>query len=142
MPAYDYLCKNPTCQRRFEVVKSIKDYNRAEPCPSCDGRETIKQLSAPRVVTDFPGYSCPITGDWVEGKKAHRENLAKHGCRIQEPGETQAIQRSRDAEEAALDASLENDVGRQIEAMPQRKREQLENELSRGVSAEAVRSTA
>lgn len=46
-------------------------------------------FSAPpaSVLRDYESYNCPITGKLIEGRKAHRENLEKHGCRIFEPGE-------------------------------------------------------
>jgi hypothetical protein len=30
---------------------------------------------------DLPGYQSPITGLWVEGRKARREDLRRSGCR-------------------------------------------------------------
>jgi hypothetical protein len=42
------------------------------------------------IATDYPGYVSPSTGKWVEGKKAHLEDLKRSGCRIYEKGETEA----------------------------------------------------
>lgn len=33
------------------------------------------------VQPDTPGYESPITGLWVEGRRARRDDLARHGCR-------------------------------------------------------------
>lgn len=44
---------------------------------------------------DYEGYTCPITGAWVEGRKAHRENLKRHGCRVLERGEKEDARRQR-----------------------------------------------
>jgi hypothetical protein len=37
-------------------------------------------VCAPSVVPDTPAYRSPITGEWIEGRKARREDLKKHGC--------------------------------------------------------------
>ena len=51
-------------------------------------------------------YQCPITGREINGKRAHEENLARHGCRVLESGEAEdAARRRRDAEKS-LDAAL------------------------------------
>lgn len=33
---------------------------------------------------DYEGYQSPVTGEWIEGKRAHREDLKRHGCRLYE----------------------------------------------------------
>lgn len=32
------------------------------------------------VIADVPAYRSMITGEMIEGRKAHREHLRKHGC--------------------------------------------------------------
>lgn len=39
------------------------------------------QICAPTVISDLPAYRSPITGEWVDGRRARREDLAKHDCR-------------------------------------------------------------
>lgn len=63
------------------------------------------------VVRDYEGYDCPVTGKWVEGRAAHRENLKKHGCHILEKGEARDNERNRiEAEERTIDALAEKVV--------------------------------
>lgn len=50
--------------------------------------------SAAQISEDYKGYTCPITGDWVEGRRAHRENLKKHGCRVFEKGEREHYEKN------------------------------------------------
>lgn len=38
------------------------------------------EVCAPRITPDTPGYHSPITGEWIEGRAARREDLKKHGC--------------------------------------------------------------
>lgn len=40
-----------------------------------------------QILRDIDGYTCPVSGKWIEGRAAHRENLKRTGCRIFEPGE-------------------------------------------------------
>ena len=55
---------------------------------------------------DIEGYSCPVTGKWIDGRKAHRDNLARHGCRIMEKGEKEDFNKRR----ADADKQMERDV--------------------------------
>lgn len=48
--------------------------------------------------SDYAGYSCPTTGKWIEGRKAHRENLKRQGCRLFEKGERQEYIRNKERE--------------------------------------------
>lgn len=52
---------------------------------------------------DYQGYDCPITGRFIEGRAAHRENLKRHGCRNLEKGEHEwaAKRREENRREAA-----------------------------------------
>ena len=34
----------------------------------------------PMVIGDTPGYQSPVTGEWIEGRRARRYDLQKHGC--------------------------------------------------------------
>ena len=38
------------------------------------------QVTLPQYTPDTPGYASPITGEWIEGRRARREDLKKHGC--------------------------------------------------------------
>lgn len=137
MPTYDFDC--PNCgNTETDVLRSLAEYETPFPCPQC-GMLMKQRLSAPMIAMDYTGYTCPVTGDWVEGRRAHRENLKKHGCRVLEPGEREDVMRQRAAEEKALDAKLEQTVGAAIEAMPPRKQEQLYTELKAGADTAVVR---
>lgn len=75
-------------------------------------------------------YQCPITGREINGKRAHEENLARHGCRVLESGEAEdAARRRRDAEKS-LDAALDSGIDRIIDGMGHDKRESLVREIT------------
>lgn len=43
---------------------------------------------------DYSGYTCPVSGAWIEGRAAHKENLKRTGCRLLEKGEREHNERS------------------------------------------------
>lgn len=137
MPIYSYKC--PTCARKRDVFKRIADLDRVENCLNC-GFAMNRQLAAPMVRGDYPGYDCPITGKWIEGRRAHEENLKKHGCRVYEPGETEAGKRRRAAEEAALDSAVESTVEEFVETLPTAKKERLAAEIESGLDVQLTRN--
>jgi len=44
-------------------------------------------FAVPMIVSDYEAYECPVTGDMIEGRHAHSENLKRNDCRLLEPGE-------------------------------------------------------
>lgn len=136
MPMYDYKC--PTCGGRREVVVPIAQIDDPVECLKC-GPPMLRQISAPRVLGDYAPYQCPITGKLIEGRKAHRENLAQHGCRILEPGETDSYVRSRRREEAKLDSAIEATADELIAKLPTDKRDRLAAEMEHGLDAQITR---
>ena len=41
--------------------------------------------NVPYVVSDIPGYRSPINGEWIEGRKARREDLKRNDCVERDP---------------------------------------------------------
>lgn len=136
MPLYEYECK--ACGKLRDVVLRLSELDQPVACPVC-ATPMGRLLSAPHIQVDYPGYVCPVSGSWVEGRAAHKANLAKHGCRILEPGE-QAVRDKRLADEDRdFDKKLERTVGEVIHAMPPEKQRKLATELEHGASATVVR---
>lgn len=129
MPTYRYHC--PGCARDFDIFKRLADFAREERCSHCSF-QLQRRILAPAVMGDYQGYDCPITGKWIEGRRAHEENLKRHGCRVLEAGETEAYTRQKAADEAAFDDSVESTVEEFIEKLPAVKKERLANEVSAG----------
>lgn len=66
----------------------------------------------PRIASDYTAYECPVTGQMIEGRAAHSENLKRHDCRILEPGEkefnsTVGKQRLLDKMDADVDRAVD-----------------------------------
>lgn len=116
MPMYDYICE--CCEQRQTRFLAVSHYKEPQYCanPACgqfvengQGLDVNhpqspmrKLVVAPAVFGDYEGYISPATGEWVQGKKAHLEDLKKSGCRIFEPGERQQeIRRTQEREAAA-----------------------------------------
>jgi len=137
MPIYAYLCN--VCGGSRDVWKRIADLDRNETCQECATPGMVRRVTAPAVRGDYEGYRCPITDKWIEGRRAHMENLRKHGCRVLEPGEREGLTRQRAQEEAAFDASIDNTVQEFVETLPTRKREQLAAEIDNGLDLQVTR---
>lgn len=61
----------------------------------------------PMIVPDLPGYESPVTGKWIEGRKARREDLKRTNSRPwegieQERKEAAKIQRDNDRKQDQL----------------------------------------
>jgi len=139
MPIYRYKC--PTCNRQREVFRKLAEIDDLITCLE-DSFPMHRQICAPAVRGDYPGYDCPITGKWIEGKRAHQENLKLHGCRVLEPGETDQFKRRKAAEEAAFDSQIEETAAQLVTALPTEKREQLAAELDNGLDVEFTRTAS
>lgn len=139
MPIYEYWC--PKCAERFEAVHAVADYL-AETLHEVCGTLGEKRIFTPQLVCDdLPGYLSPVTEQWVEGKRARREDLKRSGCRPYDPGEKEEFVRRRAREDAALDRSIDEHVEASVSTMPARKRELLEQEVRAGATAEIVRQS-
>jgi putative FmdB family regulatory protein len=139
MPTYDYKCH--ACGARREVFLRLADLDKIVKCTKCP-HAMSREVSAPAVLGDYPGYHCPITDTWIEGRRAHQENLARHGCRVYEPGETEAFKRQRAAADAAFDRSIDATTEEFIAKLPTEKRDRFASEVEGGLTANIIRSTA
>lgn len=127
MPLYDIQCEAGHRSERFIPLENFSD-----PIVCDCGRSARRSISAPMFSVDNTGYTCPITGDWIGSKTAHKENLAKHGCRVLESGETDQARRVRQEQDQKLDKAIEDTVERTIESWDSGKKEALHNELVNG----------
>jgi hypothetical protein len=61
------------------------------------------------IVPDLPGYESPVTGKWVEGRKARREDLKRTGSRPYEgrAAEMQIANSYRESVEREMDRKAE-----------------------------------
>lgn len=137
MPIYVYKCS--ICGVKRELVQRIADLDKEPVYCSHDGFVMNRVIQAPMVFGDYEAYDCPITGKRIEGRRAHEENLKRHGCRVLEPGETNQAVRFRQQQEAALDRSIEETADRFITGLPTEKRDRLAAEMEHGLDASIVR---
>lgn len=49
----------------------------------------------PMINSEIPDYQSPVTGEWVSGRAARREDLKKHGCHEVDPPSKPLRERSR-----------------------------------------------
>lgn len=74
-----------------------------------DGYDDEPEADGPLVVPDLPGYVSPVTGLWVEGRRARREDLKRTGSRPYEGREQELkeIARRRQYEQREMEAKVE-----------------------------------
>lgn len=48
--------------------------------PMLNQFERSRPLQAPITFGDYDGYQSPVTGEWIEGRKARADDLKKHNC--------------------------------------------------------------
>jgi len=78
---------------------------------------------------DLPGYTSPITGKWIEGRRARRDDLRRHGCRPYEGREQEekVAARARAENERKLDQLAEKIAHRGWAEAPERVRRVFRN---------------
>jgi hypothetical protein len=63
------------------------------------------------VAPDLPGYESPVTGQWIDGRKARREDLKRNHCRPYELGEREHFLKNRDRD---FDRHMERVIDRAL----------------------------
>ena len=122
MPLYSYRCEK--CDQVFDEFRKYEDRDHAP--EHCDGAKVSRIFTVPMIASEektYPRYESPATGRWVQGRREHIEDLARSGCRIKEPGESDAyrkkvasgeLRREREAQMAKAVDSAVNEVARDM----------------------------
>lgn len=126
MPVYSYRCKS--CGNKEEKYLKIAQSQDIQICSVCS-HDLEKLIDAARLNVDYPGYTCPISGKWIEGKKAHKENLAKYGKRVLEKGEMEDAKRFRLAQDREFERKIDEDVDRQLAKLSTQEMENLAKDV-------------
>lgn len=125
MPLYEARCR--ACGSVHEYVRPIA---RCMETPICCAAPTEKViLSAPFGQVDIPAYESPITGEWIEGRAARRNDLAKHGCRPWEgmEQEQKVAAEARKRIDAEIDKQIETAAVDAWQALKPEQRRSLES---------------
>lgn len=134
MPIYDYRCVS--CGRMDTAFRRVADRFDS---PECCEKPMRKVIGAPMVVADIPGYTSPVDGRWIEGRRARQDDLKRHGCREYDPGERTQLAARKQREEADFERQVGQSVEAAIHQMPARTREKLIAEVESGVEARIIR---
>lgn len=62
------------------VYRNGRMVDKATGLPMLNQEERARPPQCPRVMGDYEGYLSPVTGEWIEGKRARRYDLEKHNC--------------------------------------------------------------
>lgn len=126
-----YQCE---CGKEFTKVEEVQK-DRAEcwcgsKAKAVDFEEVGRYNHKPHGrLYDLPSYQSPITGKWIDGRVARRNDLAASGCVEYEDGMKEEQIKRHAREDAELDKKVDEIVEKTIYEMPTEKREQLVTEL-------------
>lgn len=131
MPLHDWRCE---CGHIFEAFVSLEQLkvNPVIYLCSCGSPAEIVHLKAPTVRGDLPGYQSPVTGEWIEGKVARRNDLARHDCVPYDEGMKQDSATRKAHQEQELERGIDETIDAEISKMPAHKKELLEQEARAG----------
>ena len=136
MPLYDLKC-----QRTGKVFERFIPLESYEAPINCSCQSPANRVISPiRFSVENIGYDCPITGEWIGSKRQHENNLAKHGCRVYEAGETEQAKKAKAQADAEFERQIDITVEKEFEALPSAKKEALATELTAGVDLGYSRS--
>ena len=79
------------------------------------------------VIPDTPGYHSPVTGQWIEGRKARQRDLAVNKARPWEgmEQEKKEAMRRKKYEDEKLDKKLHKEVEQAFMSLPEQTRRNL-----------------
>lgn len=122
------------CGKKFSKVE--EQYKDKAECWCKGTAEAVSHIDVDRWVNkphnrmiELPSYLSPITGEWVDGRVARRNDLASSNCVEYDPGMKEEQDKRHAREDAQLDKKVDEHVEREIYAMPTEKREKLAAEL-------------
>lgn len=123
MPVYSYGCGK--CGREEDAFRSIEARHDG---PACCGAKMRIEIRPAYAQPDLPGYVSPVTGEWVDGRRARREDLKRTGSRPWEGMEAEKAEaaRRRKESEAKFDRKLDEGIRRAYHQLPPEKRRILE----------------
>lgn len=136
MPLYSYKCQ--ACNTAFDDFAPMA--KSAEPQFCRCGKLANRVITPTRISKDYDGYQCPVTDQWISGRRAHEENLKRQGCRVLEPGEKETNEQKKIRAEADFEKRLDQTVEKAIDSLPSEKKEKLANELSAGTDLSVDRA--
>lgn len=121
MPLYRYACP---CGHEEDAFRNVAARHDA---PTCHGPMQLV-ICAPAVQGDLPGYQSTVTGRWIEGRAARRDDLARSHARPYEgfAAEKREADRRLADRELKADRALEDSVRRAYHELPPAQRRILE----------------
>ena len=135
MPLYEYRCQTGHTTMKY---LPLAEYDVPQQC-KC-GLEASKILGVSTIsIQSTTDYTCPVTGKPITTRKAHEENLKRHGCRVLEKGENENASKYKAREEAIFEKRVEDTAEEFVHSLSTDKREQLGRELEYGLNLSVER---
>lgn len=102
MPTYDYKCKKTGCEKNYSVIKSIKEYDGRDLCPSCSSEgDRIFSSKVMFLGTKIEDAEFNVGLGVVTKSKRHRDEIARSRGLVEIGNEKpETIHKSMDAARA------------------------------------------
>lgn len=136
MPLHDFLC---CAGHTFEAFVPLVDLEKERLC-DCGSPAHRVFLTAPMGIVKNVEYTSPIDGRAITTKSARIEDMARHNCVEYDPEMKKDYMKRLERDNDALGRRVEETFDAEIERMPTRKRELLEQELRSGADLELTRA--
>lgn len=136
---YEWRCAKG---HEFEVSLPVAEYQTPQTC-RC-GSPARRILSVPKLAYGKRDctYDSPVDGRPITSWAARRNDLARNGCQEYDPEMKKDVDRRIARENAELERKVDATIESEIERMPVRKREKLDQELRGGANAQPIRGAA
>lgn len=109
MPYYEFLCE--ACGAREDHFRKIEQ--RTIPVYHC-AREMIRLISKPSVVPEIAAYVSPASGRMISSRAQRRDDLAREGCILMEPGLKEHIASRRAAAHEATFKPIDQSIDKTV----------------------------
>lgn len=79
----------------MDAFRTYEERERAEPCDCGTTAHATRIFTPPFVQGNIAPFESPGTGKWITSRSELREDLARSGCHLMEPGEKERISRRK-----------------------------------------------
>ena len=135
MPIYSYECSQ--CKEISNAFRKIDDRHNG---PVCCGIETKLKIMPTMINFDMPNwerYESPVSGKLITSYKERKADMEEHGCVDYEPSMRKHATKNMEDCDRKLEKKMDETVEAEIQKMPARKKEKLDQELD-NAGAEVV----
>ena len=127
MPIYVFTCENG---HQFDRLLRLANYKDPQTC-EC-GQPAKLKIMPTMINFDMPNwerYESPVSGKLITSYKERKADMEEHGCVDYEPSMRKHATKNMEDCDRKLEKKMDETVEAEIQKMPARKKEKLDQEL-------------